>query len=146
MGVAIPGAGCAARNDSASGAQVIDGSLKFDSTKTTYLSRTPSSGGDQRTWTWSGWIKRDSKFSSSNTLWSCAGNNSVRFGNSDDIEYIFDGNYGLRTSQVFRDNGWYHILFSLDTTQATAADRVNLYINGEKVTSFASTGYGNQMI
>ena len=26
----VPGAGCAARNDSASGAQVIDGSLNFN--------------------------------------------------------------------------------------------------------------------
>jgi hypothetical protein len=142
MGAAIQSLQAGLLNQSS--AQVIDGSLKFDASKTTYLSRTPSSAGNQRTWTWSGWIKRDSKFGSSNTLWSCAGNNSVRFGNINDIEYIFDGNYGLRTNQVFRDTGWYHILFSLDTTQATAADRVKLYINGEQVTSFASTGYGNQ--
>ena len=44
--------------DRASGAQVIDGSLKFDSEKSTHLTRTPSSAGNRRTWTWSGWVKR----------------------------------------------------------------------------------------
>ena len=140
MGIAIPQV---VTEDRASGALVVDGSLKFDASKTTYLSRTFGTQGNKRCWTWSGWVKRDSNFGVSSTLWSCTGNNSVRFGTGNDIEYIFDGLYGLRTNQLFRDNGWYHILFNLDTTQATAADRVKLYINGEQVTSFASTGYGN---
>ena len=42
----------------ASGAQVIDGSLKFDGNKQHYLTRTPSSSGNLKTWTWSGWVKR----------------------------------------------------------------------------------------
>ena len=47
--------------DRASGAQVIDGSLKFDpASKSQYLTRTPSSAGNQKTWTWSGWLKRAS--------------------------------------------------------------------------------------
>ena len=40
-----------------SGAQIIDGSLKFDQGKTQHLTRTPSSDGNKRTWTWSGWVK-----------------------------------------------------------------------------------------
>ena len=40
-------------------AQVIDGSLKFDSGKEQYLTRTPGSAGNRRTWTWSGWLKRN---------------------------------------------------------------------------------------
>ena len=48
MGVVIPQV---ITETKASGAQVIDGSLKFDSNNTTYLSRTPSSAGNQRTWT-----------------------------------------------------------------------------------------------
>ena len=39
-------------------AQVIDGSLKFDSGKKNYLKRTPGSAGNRRTWTYSAWIKR----------------------------------------------------------------------------------------
>ena len=39
-------------------AQVIDGSLKFDSSKGYCLKRTFTSNGNQRAWTWSGWVKR----------------------------------------------------------------------------------------
>ena len=41
----------------ASGAQVIDGSLKFDSSKKNYLTRTPSSAGNNKTFTFSSWTK-----------------------------------------------------------------------------------------
>ena len=45
----------------------------------------------------------------------------------------------LRTNAQFRDtNAWYHFVFQYDSTQATAANRLKLYINGVEVTSFAS--------
>ena len=47
-------------------AQVIDGSLKFDGSKSQYLARTPSSEGNRRKWTWSAWLKRD-KFADDNS-------------------------------------------------------------------------------
>jgi hypothetical protein len=43
------------------------------------------------------------------------------------------------TTQVFRDvSAWYHIVLAVDTTQATAADRIKLYVNGVEVTTFSS--------
>ena len=36
----------------------IDQSLRFEDGDNPKLSRTPSSAGNQKTWTWSGWIKR----------------------------------------------------------------------------------------
>lgn len=46
------------------------------------------------------------------------------------------------TSQVFRDpTAWYHLVMAVDTTQATAANRVKLYINGAQITSFSSASY-----
>ena len=56
MGVAIPGAGY--KPSAASGAQVIDGSLVFNGDNQ-YLTRTPGTVGNRKTWTWSCWIKRD---------------------------------------------------------------------------------------
>jgi hypothetical protein len=48
----------------------------------------------------------------------------------------------LLTTQVFRDpSAWYHIVWSVDTTQATATNRVKLYVNGEQVTSFTTATY-----
>ena len=59
MGIAIPQLAPASL-DRTSGAQVIDGSLKFDSSKSTVLTRTPGSAGNRKTFTWSGWVKRTS--------------------------------------------------------------------------------------
>ena len=38
--------------------QNIDNSLRFDDGSSDHLSRTPSSAGNRKTWTWSGWVKR----------------------------------------------------------------------------------------
>jgi hypothetical protein len=49
------------------------------------------------------------------------------------------------TNQLFRDpSSWFHIVIAIDTTQGTSSNRVKLYINGEQVTSFASTSYPAQ--
>ena len=39
-----------------SSAQVIDGSLKFDSANDNNLRRSLGSAGNRRTWTWSAWV------------------------------------------------------------------------------------------
>jgi hypothetical protein len=128
----------------------ISKSLRFNSLDSAYLSRTPSVAGNRKTWTWSGWVKRG-------TL----GGNNVFMGNTDasgynGLYFQFDtnnnitiGDYGvgsyawvLTTSQVFRDTSlWYHIVATFDSTQATASDRVSVYINGTKITAFATATY-----
>jgi hypothetical protein len=51
--------------------------------------------------------------------------------------------YGtLRTTQLFRDpSAWYHIILVADTGNGTAGDRLRLYVNGERVTSFSTESY-----
>ena len=45
--------------------------------------------------------------------------------------------FTLGTMQKFRDpNAWYHFVMSVDTTLATASDRVKFYLNGERITVF----------
>lgn len=40
-------------------------------------------------------------------------------------------NYTVTTDSLFRDpSAWYHIVFSIDTTQATSTNRVKIYVNG----------------
>ena len=40
------------------------------------------------------------------------------------------GNFGL-SDAVFRDvSAWYHIVYAIDTTQATESNRIKLYVNG----------------
>ena len=65
MGIAIPQV---ITSDRASGAQVIDGSLKFDSDKSQHFKRTPGSAGNRKIFTWSAWLKRSSNLSAYNGL------------------------------------------------------------------------------
>ena len=51
----------------------------------------------------------------------------------------------LESTQLFRDpSAWYHIVYSIDTTQSTAANRCILYINGTRVTAFDTATYMDQ--
>ncbi len=150
MGIALPQL-APASEDRASGAQVIDGSLKFNNSSF-IITRTPGSAGNRKTWTWSGWIKRDSISVYQHAL--IGGSNStghgviVRFSpasaGTDTLqigEYVSGWNWELITDRVFRDTGWYHIVFDVDTTQTTTADRVKLYVNGVQETSFGTSSY-----
>ena len=123
----------------------IDNSLRFNDDDSAYLSRTPSSAGNRKTWTWSGWVKRGNLAASSSTNWFFGGGatNNTRIGfhqsaaSKDDLlvlyfEGISGGDKTLYSSRLFRDSSaWYHIAVVVDTTQSTASDRVKLYINNE---------------
>ena len=51
----------------------------------------------------------------------------------------------LKSNQLFRDiHGWYHFVVVGDSTQATASDRVKIYVNGEQITSLSIATYINQ--
>ena len=143
-----------ASEDRASGAQVIDGSLKFDGAANQYLTRSPSTAGNQRTWTYSVWFKR-TDFANEVILFGADEDNTnvhnwgvLRIGSTNLMNFLnnISNSTGIEvaTSQVFRDDGWYHVVLAVDTTQATAANRVKLYVNGEQVTSFTTANYPTQ--
>ena len=133
----------------AAGGYQVQRSLRFNSSDSAYLSRTPAVAGNRRTWTWAGWVKR-TVLGTGQRLFSNANSGNTQ-GSYFDITSsntldIYDWSSGwvwqIITSQVFRDaSAWYHILLAFDTTQATGADRVKLYINGVQVTAFASATY-----
>jgi len=131
----------------------ISRSLRFNSPDSAYLSRTPASSGNRKTWTWAGWVKRSSTdsdgaiiFSSSpsagaNTYICFAGSNSTATA-ADGISF-FSAPLGVNvgTAGVFRDfSAWFHLVVAVDTTQGTAANRVKIYINGTEA-AYASTTY-----
>ncbi len=109
----------------------------------TYLTRTPSSAGNRRTWTWSAWIKKSTiAVSPAVTLFGAkdGGYPEILYFASDDTlvwQHDISGSDYLLTisNKVFRDtNAWYHIVLTKDTTQSTEANRVKIYINGEQQT------------
>ena len=126
----------------------ISNSLRFNEPDGAHLSRTPSSAGNRKTWTFSCWIKRSGlqadvgDFQAFFTAGS--GSNRDEFfweasnGHYDKLAWY--GNYGgtaygVRTSSVFRDvSAWYHVVWVGDTTQGTEANRLKVYINGTQQT------------
>ena len=133
----------------ASGAQVIDGSLKFNRASVNHLKKTISTTGNQTTFTISGWFKRQRLQDQQYIL------TSEYVGSGSYFEICFDGNtrlqlYNSRTTNVnlkvdrlLRDTGWFHVVVAADTTQSVQTDRVKIYINGERQTNFDSSGGGN---
>jgi len=132
----------------------INNSLRFRSSASASLTRTPASTTNQTTWTWSSWVKRgtlgaiQSIFASAV---STAGFNECRidFTSSDTFELFFQNGSALAaqliTTQVFRDpSAWYHIVVVSDTTQATSTNRLKVYVNGSQVTSFGTATYPAQ--
>jgi len=126
-------------------------SLRFNNSDSANLSRTFSSAGNRRTWTWSGWVKRGKLGTGKYSLFGGSGTNSmIRFNNDDggDNLRVLDaatGGYDVITNRKFRDtSAWYHFVVAVDTTQSTAADRVKIYINGVQETSFFSSSYPTQ--
>ena len=128
----------------------LTNSLRFRASASAYLNRTPASAGNRQTWTWSGWVKRGRLGSPSSPLFSATAgsgqNDQFNFNISDAFQFnLYNGSTAqanIITTQVFRDpSAWYHIVIAVDTAQATASNRVLVYVNGSQVTSFSTASY-----
>jgi hypothetical protein len=131
-------------------------SLRFNSGSSDYLNRTLTTPTNNKIFTWSGWVKRGNiGTSSSQNLFRTAGSPSTGFrfadtgvdSNMDGIRFFFNNasSGDLSTTQKFRDvSAWYHLVFTVDTTQATASNRVKIYVNGSQITAFNTATYPSQ--
>ena len=114
----------------------------------TYLTRTPSSSGNRKTWTLSMWVKRSSD-NYSQLSGTGTGSTYLIIGFGDTQPRILQSaNAGesveVQINKKCRDlNGYYHLVFRVDTTQATASNRIRIYINGEEGT-YSETDYPSQ--
>ena len=130
----------------------VGNSLRFRNSAAAYLSRTPTTTGTGggKTWTYSCWAKIDV---AGNYNWLLIGG---LIGSSADCALYIDsvgqmklndrpsGAY-VNSTAVYRDPAaWYHFVFAVDTTQATAANRIKMYVNGVQTTAFSSTNYPSQ--
>ena len=120
----------------------------------TYLTRTSTGTvSNAKKFTYSVWIKRSLISSGQHSLFS-----SYPSGTNNDVMYIpatdelgfwgtISGSQSVYylTNRKLRDtNAWYHIVLAVDTTQATAGDRVKIYINGVQETSFSQSSAPSQ--
>ena len=113
---------------------------------TTYLTRSIPSTSTPNKLTVSFWLKGGQITSTQQTIFSIYNTGSANlfysiYFSSNGSMYLYWKDTSeiatLGTTQKFRDtNAWYHFVWEMDTTLATAADRIKMYINGERVTSF----------
>lgn len=131
-----------------SGGYKMQRSVRLRSAASAYFSRNAypvASAGTQ--WTMSAWIKRGSF--SAGDLFSFVGTT----GSAQQAGIQFDSNAAIRwwqyapsayqfhkvTTAVFRDpSAWYHLVFVYNTTLATAGDRLQIWVNGIRQTSFST--------
>ena len=128
--------------------------MRGNQTGGAYLTRTPSSTSNRRTWTQSFWIKRArldaNQYFGMNTRYTDTTNRQVTLmflaNNTFWFTLIDGGTYiaDINTARVFRDiSAWYHIVVAVDTTQATSTNRVKIYVNGVQET--ALQGYAGSL-
>ena len=126
-------------------------SLRFNQPSSDYLNRTPSSAGNQKTFTVSFWYKR-TNFGAKDIIMSTTNGGSTFFNfgfigsgtYADKFQvYYYDGttDYGYHSARLFRDSSaWYHVVLAVDTTQGTESNRLKIYINGVQETLTATYG------
>jgi len=140
-------------NQSAEGYEV-DNSLRFNEGSNDYLNTTFGTSTSTQKCTYSVWVKR-SKLEDFGGQYLLVYNNvgdAIYFngagtgvGSNDQLVIYSGGNIQLYTNRLFRDtSAWYHIVYAIDTTQATASNRVKLYVNGVQETSFSIETYPAQ--
>ena len=136
-------------NQSAGGYEV-DNSCRFEGTSNDNLTFTPASTGNRSTFTISFWVKRaklggsDPQRIFSVDTGTTTQEAFVMFETDDTFRLYskYDGSnldIDYDTNRVFRDtSAWYHMVWRVDTTESTQANRVRLYVNGVEETSFGT--------
>ena len=129
----------------------VANSLRFNDGSSDTLSKTPSSAGNRRTWTYSAWMKRTAVGTWGGILDAGDGSSWTDiYIFSDDtltVRHYTSGTVPLYlvTNRKLRDvSAWMHIVVAVDTTQSTASNRCKVYINGTQETSFSSESYPTQ--
>ena len=122
----------------------------------TYLTKTFASGGSTTKWTYSVWLKRSKLSYDTANIFGRYQSSSyfmgLYFSGTDGIQFLqkhAGSNAGrLMTSDVYRDtSAYYHIVAVWDSSNATADNRMKIYVNGVSPTIInrinPSSGHGS---
>jgi len=133
--------------NSATGGYEIENSCQFN--LDAHCEFTPSSGSGSTQFTMSAWIKNAGPGGVNEDGYIISGkdaDNGLKFlsgSNNGKMQFIeYDGGdnaYYIRTNRLFRDpSAWMHVVLIYDAPDSTAGDRMRLYINGTRETSWAA--------
>ena len=104
-----------------------------------YLTKDFGSAGNKKTMTFSFWVKRNSLGADGDQLigddQTAYPSHFIVFNSSDQLDIrsqtgVSGATLRFTTNRVFRDmTSFYHIMVVIDTTQATASNRLKVYVN-----------------
>ena len=126
----------------------ISRSVRLRSSASAYFNRTFSTPTDAKKWTFNRWVKRGS-LGARQSLFSAGSSGTsyahIEFKSDDTIQILSENSatqFQLVTTQVFRDpSAWYNLHIIYDCANATSSDRLQLWINGVRVTAFSTATY-----
>lgn len=124
----------------------VRNSALFVAASSQYLARTPAAS-DRQKLTIAYWAKRAS-LAGSHTVFGQGSGDVVGFfaassgaGDKAAFRETSGGAYEVVSTATYTDGNWHHFVWAFDTTQATAADRVKLYVDGILITAFDVATY-----
>ncbi len=124
------------------GGYQISRSVRLRSSASAYFNRTIGTPTNNKICTFSFWAKRGALQSAGSMgIIGTSGGDYIDFNNDNmEIRQLSGGGGRKITTAVFRDpSAWYHFVFQLDTTDATAANRIKIWQNGVQLTSFSTS-------
>ena len=140
MAVIVPNF-ASSTEDRTSGAQVIDGSLKFNGPANTALEKTFSSAGNRTSWTWSCWVKRDLIVATSQVIFGGYGAQTndgwleIGINSTNAAWFTTSGISAYSGTALRRDTGgWYHFFSTYD------GSTLKIYINNNLDLSYSFSG------
>ena len=128
----------------------ISRSVRLRSSASAYFSRTPASASNRKTWTYSCWFKRGTLGAGQRLFRAYGGttdadNTSVGIDSSDRIEIGgHTVNWRVSTAVLRDPSAWMHLVFVVNTPDATANNRIRVYVNGVELTAFATLNNPSQ--
>jgi len=143
------------------GGYQIQRSVRFRNSASAYFSRTPSVAGNRRTFTISAWVKKgrvddvaagvqaSSLFGAGNTG-SVAGfkfaigdlvqGTNTQILSSQETVHNVSNQFVWYGTERYRDpSAWYHVVVAFDTPQATASNRLKIWVNGQQISAGSYT-------
>ena len=125
---------------SAAGGFTIDQSIRFNDGDSPYLNRTFGTPTSNSQFGYSFWIKLGEGYDGKYIISANGGGNNDNFTfQSGQIRIQEGGVLRLRSDQLFNDfSSWYHFVVAYDLGNATASQKLRVYLNGLEITSWTT--------
>lgn len=109
---------------------------------TQFLSRIFGAPTNKYKWTFSAWVRRGGA-GSEQAIFSNSSNDQFRFDSSNCIRWLLNGGSSeiITTATYAGTSSYYHFVIVMDAAQADPTDRMQLYVNGSRVTSLSLSNF-----